>query len=61
MIHFKPKKVGEGLERGKIKITILFRSCSTRCRKFQKNRKKFKKLKRTITASFQAKVGWKSP
>ena len=30
-----------------------------RNRKFQKNRKKFKKLKNTITNSFQAKIGWK--
>ena len=59
-IHFKPKLVGEGLERGKIKITILFRSYSTGCRKFQKNRKKIQKIKKTIMASFQAKVGRKS-
>ena len=30
-----------------------------RNRKFQKNRKKIKKLKNTITNSFQAKIGWK--
>ena len=30
-----------------------------RNRKFQKNRKKLKKLKNTITNSFQAKIGWK--
>ena len=45
-IHFKPKQVGECLERGIIKITILFRSYSTRCRNFQKNRKKIKKIKK---------------
>ena len=40
----------------------MFRSYSTRCRKFQKNRKKIQKIKKkTIMASFQAKVGWKSP
>ena len=30
-----------------------------RNRKFQKNSKKFKKLKNSIMKSFQAKVGWK--
>ena len=30
-----------------------------RNRKFQKNKKKFKKLKNTIKNSFQAKIGWK--
>ena len=29
-------------------------------RKFQKKRRKFKKIKNTIVASFQAKIGWKS-
>ena len=43
----------------KIKIILPFRSCPTRNRKFQKNRKKLKKLKNTITNSFQAKIGWK--
>ena len=28
-------------------------------RKFHKNKKKIKKLKNTITDSFQAKIGWK--
>ena len=58
MLHFKPKYVGMGRKRGKIKIAILFRSYSARCRKFQKIGKKFKKLKNTIMASFQAKI-WK--
>ena len=31
-----------------------------RNRKFQKNNKKFKKLKNTIKNSFQAKIGWKN-
>ena len=30
-----------------------------RKKKFQKNKKKFKKLKNTIMNSFQAKIGWK--
>ena len=38
----------------------MFRSFPTGKRKFQKNRKKFKKLKNTITASFQGKIGWKT-
>ena len=46
MIHFKPKQVGDGWEREKIKIIVPFRSCPTRNRKFKKNRKKFQKTKR---------------
>ena len=45
-IHFQPKQVGKGLERGKIKILIPFRSNTTRCRKFQKNWKKIQKIKK---------------
>ena len=44
--HFKPKQVGRGLERGKIKIIVTFRFCLMCNRKFQKNNKKFKKLKK---------------
>ena len=40
---------------------IPFRSYSTRYKKFQRKGKKFKKIKNIIMASFQAKVGWKSP
>ena len=29
--------------------------------KFQRNSKKIKKLKNTITGSFQAKIGWRRP
>ena len=43
----------------KIKIIVPFRSYLTRYRKFQKKGKKFKKLKNTIMASFQTKIGWK--
>ena len=35
-----------------------FRFYPTRNRKFQKNRKKLKKLNNIIMASFQAKIGW---
>ena len=38
-----------------IKSIIPFRSYSTRNRKFQKNKKKFKKFKNTIMPSIQAK------
>ena len=53
-----PKQGGKDRETEKIKINDLFRSCSPRNRKFQKNRKKFNKLKNTIMASFQAKIDW---
>ena len=42
-IHLKPKLIGEGWEREKIKIIVPFRSYPTRNRKFQKNNKKIKK------------------
>ena len=37
--HFKPKQVGKGCEREKIKIIVVFRSNPTRNRKLQKNSK----------------------
>ena len=52
-LHFKPKQVGKGREREKIKIIFPFRSFPTRNRKYQKNKKN------TIMASFEAKIGWK--
>ena len=58
--YFTPKIVAKDCEREKIKIIVPFRSYPTRNRKLKKNAKKFKKLKKTITASFQAKIGWKS-
>ena len=45
-LHFKPKLIGKGLERGKIKIIVPFRSYTTRNRKFQKNSKKIQKIKK---------------
>ena len=42
---FKPKEVGKGQEREKIKIISPFRSYTTRNRKFQKNSKKIEKIK----------------
>ena len=38
---------------------VPFRSYPTGYRKFEKNNKKTRKLKNTIMASFQAKIGWK--
>ena len=38
--------------------SVPFRSYPTRNREFQKIAKKFKNLKNTIMASFQAKIGW---
>ena len=45
-LHFSPKQVGKGGEREKIKIIIPFRSYPTCQRKFEKNRKKFKNIKK---------------
>ena len=52
-------KIGwKRLRKRENKINVLFHSCSTRNRKFQKNSKKFKKLRNTFRASFQAKIEW---
>ena len=63
MLHFKPKLVGKHREREKIKTVIPFHSVLTRrvIENSKKIAKKFKKLKNTIMASFQAKIGWKMP
>ena len=46
----------------KIKTIVLFRSNLMRNRKFQKNRKKFQKIKKIpVLASFKAKIGMKRP
>ena len=58
-----PKQVGKGRECEIIKIIVPFRSVPTR-REIQNSKKiaiKLKKLKYTIMASFQAKIGWKMP
>ena len=54
-----PKQVGKGRQREKIKIIFPFRSFPTHNRKYQKNRKKIKKIKNTIITSFEAEIGWK--
>ena len=63
MLHFKPKLVGKHREREKIKTVIPFHSVLTRrvIENSKKIAKKFKKLKNTIMASFQAKIGGKMP
>ena len=45
-LHFKPKQVGKYLEREKIKKIVLMCSYPTRNRKFQKNCKKVKKIRK---------------
>ena len=60
MAFFKQKQVGKGRERVKIKIFVPSISFLTRNREFKKNSKKIqKKLKNTIMASLQAKIGTK--
>ena len=55
-------KIGwKRMRKTEIKIIVPFLSYPTRNRKFQKNRKKFKKLKNTIVASLQPKIGWRKP
>ena len=49
------------MQKREIKIIVLFLSYQTRNRKFQKNRKKFKKLKFTNEATLQAKICRKKP
>ena len=50
---FKPKQVGKGRQKEKIKIIVPLRSYPMRNRKLQRNSKKIKK--NTIMASFCAK------
>ena len=45
----------------KIKIIVSFRPYPTSNRKFQKNKKKIKKLKNTVMASFQSKICRRRP
>ena len=61
MASFQAKIAREGREREKIKIFVPFRSYPTRTRKFQKNSKKVQKIKNTVMASFQSKIGGKRP
>ena len=61
MASFQAKIGWKGGEKEKIKIIVLFRSRPTRKNKLQKNRKNIQKIKNTIVASFQAKIGLKWP
>ena len=62
MNSFQTKISGKMLrKRDQIKIIISFRSYLTHNRNFRKIVKKFRKLKNTIMASFQSKIGWKRP
>ena len=45
-LHLKSELAGKDRERKKINIVVLFRSYPTRNRKFQKNSKKIKKIKK---------------
>ena len=53
---FKPKQVGKGREREKIKIIVPLRSYPTRNRKFQRNSKNIKKI--PLWLQFEPKIGW---
>ena len=46
-LHLKPKNVGKGREREKIKIIVLFCSYPTRNRNFQKNSKTIQRIKKS--------------
>ena len=49
------------MRKSEIKIIVPFRSVPTRCviENSKQIAKKFKKLKNTVVASFQGKIGWK--
>ena len=55
-LHFKPKQDGKCRERENIKFIVPSRSVIENSKT---KAKKFKNLKYTIMASFQAKIGWK--
>ena len=59
MASFQAKIGWERPRKRKIKIFFMFPSDRTGNRKFQKKRRKFKKSKNTIVASFQVKIGRK--
>ena len=59
MASFKAKIGWKMMRKRENKIIFPLRSFPTRNRKYQKNRKKFKKIKNTVMASFEAKIGWK--
>ena len=59
MDSFKAKIGWKLMRKREIKIIVPFLSYSTCNRKFQKNSKKFQKLKKYHYVSFRAKIGWK--
>ena len=59
MASFQAKIGWERPRKRKIKIFFTFPPDRTGNRKFQKKRRKFKKMKKYHCASFQAKIGWK--
>ena len=60
MASFEAKIGWKGRGREKIKIIVPFRTNSMRKGNSKKIAKKFKKLKNTIMAAFQAKTDWKT-
>ena len=54
---FKPKQVGKGRQKEKIKIIVPLRSYPMRNRKLQRNSKKIKKI--LLWHHFVPKIGWK--
>ena len=54
---FKPKQVGKGREKEKIKIIVPLRSYPMRNRKLQRNSKEIKKI--PLWLHFEPKIGWK--
>ena len=61
MNSFQAKIDRKNMRKGEAKIIVPFRSVPTRCviENFKEIAKKLKKLKNTIVASFQAKIGRK--
>ena len=58
-LYFNPKSVGKSRDSEKIKIIVPFHPYQTHNRKCKKIAKKFKRLKNSILASFQDKIGRK--
>ena len=54
---FKPKQVGKGREKEKIKIIVPLRSYPMRNRKLQRNSKEIKKI--PLWLHLEPKIGWK--
>ena len=62
MNSFQAKVSWKNIRKREIKFIVPFRSVATRCviENSKQIAKKFKKLKNTVLASFQAKIGRKS-